>query len=251
MPRMAWDPIDDNTFTGDLPMDAFGAALARAAAQFAAANQRLPLTAELADALRSAIREAADVSNQGDADRMLARWSNLPRIAPTAHTPRAASGDILQIPYGGDGAKQVLARVLFAPTDQRPGPGYGLCLVVHDLDVPAAIDAVRAAPLLLRPFHVDHEEISEGRWRIVGHVEPDDTELPLFARQRPNGKGGWRTGLEDYFGAEVPDSPAGRARVVEPIAGSASHVVIAIRMLRRLIGWLPSYAEQFELTRPS
>jgi hypothetical protein len=232
-------------------MDAFGAALARAAETFAAANQRLPLTAEVADALREAIREARDVSRSEAADRLLARWCNLPRIVPSTPRPRAKAGDIVQIPYGGDGAKHVFARVLFAPSKQHPGPGLGLCMVVHDLDAPAPLDAVRASPLLLRPFHIGEDEIAEGRWRIVGHVEPHDADLPVFASQIPNGAGGWRSALHDYFRAEVPDTPANRARVVEQSVGPASHVVVAIRMLRGLVGWLPSYAELFQLARPS
>ncbi len=247
---MAWDPLDDDTYTGDLPMDAFAAALGRTAERFTATNQRLPLTAEVADALLDAIHEAREVGRAGEADALLARWRMLPRVVPTEKRPRAQAGDILEIPYGSDGARRIVARVLFTPSKKQPGPGLGLCIVVHDLDAPVAVDAVRAAPLLIGPCHLGDDEIVEGRWRIAGHVEPDDAELPLFACQLPNGKGGWRNALRDYFGTEVPDTPENRARVAEASVGSPSHVVVGIRMLRGLTRWLPTYAESLHLRRP-
>jgi hypothetical protein len=95
---MAWDPLDDEAYSGDLPMDAFGTALARAAEVFEATEKRRPYTSELAEALLAAIRAAAEgtIGQRERADELLARWIALPRSATKTKRPRAKAGDILR-----------------------------------------------------------------------------------------------------------------------------------------------------------
>jgi hypothetical protein len=244
---MAWDelPGDGNEYTGDLPMDAFGGALDQARDAFKKAAGRLPYASELAEAMARALAASPEVTGQDRSEGLLARWRAMPRTAGKKR-PRVSAGDIVRIPYAANGARHIYARVLFTPprskSDPRRGPGLGVCWVVHDLDAPAVGDiepaAVRSSPILFGPFHADEAAVHEGRWRIVGHVEPDDADLPTLGVRLGSPP---RDVLNDYFGTEIPNTPENIARKGSHSCGSGAGAVRLIRMLRGALRRMTAY----------
>jgi len=248
---MAWDPLpgSEDEYSGDLPMDAFGSGLRAASDAFQQAAGRCPYASELAEAMARAIAATPDIGagERAKADALLARWLAMPRSGG-GKRPRTAAGDIVRIPYATDGTRHIYARVLYVPSrgkQARRGPGLGSCWVVHDLDAPARgeIDPaiVRSAPLLMGPFHIGNDEVSAGRWRVVGRVEPDDTELPTFGSLLLLGGGATRDVVKDYFGTELLDTPENQARMASHSVGPPGGIVTVIRMLRGLLRWVPAY----------
>jgi hypothetical protein len=258
---MAWDPLprlgacDGDEYGGDLPMDAFGASLHAASEAFQQAAGRRPYTSELAEAMARAMANATDIGAREQSDARLARWLAMPRIGG-GKRPRVAAGDIVRIPYAMDGARHIYARVLFVPSrgkQARRGPGLGSCWVVHDLDAPSRgeIDpaTVRSAPLLMGPFHIGNDEVSAGRWRVVGRVEPDDAELPTFGSLLLLGGGATRDVVKDYFGTELSHTPENQARMASHSVGPPSGIVTVIRMLRGVLRWVPAYGAGLAVRR--
>jgi hypothetical protein len=248
---MAWAPLGEgDDYSGDAPMDAFGAAVRAIAGLWSSRTGRLPSTAELARCLREAFAQAPEgsVLERDTLDAHLKRWleaQSAGKARKKRVKPRA--GDLLRIPYAADGARAAYARVLFVPEKEGPqGPGLGICVVVLDRDVcPGdAPEQVLDAPWLLGPFHPNDSLIREGVWEVLGNVplRGRERELPYFAMQTwDSGTGQFGPTLQDYFGHPVEDTPENRARVVKAAVGGSTSVVPAIRALRGLGRWLDGY----------
>jgi hypothetical protein len=259
---MAWDVLSksrtdgvDEEYSGDTPMDAFGGALRKIAAECTDRTGRTPSVAELVDAVTAAIEgaPAGSVLDPATASARLAGWREAiasAKAAPKRQRPK--QGDVLAIPYAGDGKTEIYGWLLFAPKKDLPSPGLGVCLVVLDRDVRGGerseggevaddLAEVVRAPLLLGPLHPNDREIREGEWRIVGNVSGDfDAMLPTFAVQARRGNE-WVHVVRDYAGNDVEDTPANRARVREQAVGGAGHLPLAIRALRGMGRWLDGF----------
>ncbi len=249
---MAWDPLGTSAelgvaeYSGDPPFDAFGAALRDVAARCGESLGRLPTVAELVAALDGALAgaPAGSIYDPQSVAAGLAGWRRaIAAASPAPRRQRVKVGDVLAIPYAGDGATEVYGWVIFVPRKGTPSPGLGVCVVVLDRDVrdgDELAEVVRARPLL-GPLHPNDREIREGAWRIVGNVVGDFAAmLPCFAAQVRRDSS-WAHVLQDYGGAEVEDTPANRARVREKSVGGAGSIPLAVRALRGDGRWLAGF----------
>jgi hypothetical protein len=249
---MAWDSIGRSAnlgveeYSGDASLDAFGGALGRIAAQCTERHARLPEARELVLALASALAEApaGSVLDPENAASRLAPWrAAVDDAKPAPRRQRARAGDVVAIPYAGDGKTEVYGWVLFVPKKDVPSPDLGVCVVVLDRDVRDGDDVIEVvrAKVLLGPLHPNDREIREGTWRILGNVAGDfDALLPRFEVQSWKGKS-WVNGLRDYAGKDVEDTPANRARVRDMSVGGADSSPLAVRSLRGMGRWLAGF----------
>ena len=237
---MAWDPIGNDEYSGDTPMDAFGGALSKAAAECEAKLGRLPRTQEIVEAFADVLA-SAPAGTVRDPEKAEARLANIRRAVanarPTPKRQRAKTGDVLAIPYAG--AKEIYGWVLFAPARGERSE-FGVCVVVLDRDVRPGDDLAEVvrSKVVLGPVHPNDREICEGLWRIVGNAAGDfDALLPRFETTVPrNGK--MVKILRDHLGKEVEGTPENRARVCSPSVGGARWLMCAARALRGEGRWL-------------
>lgn len=161
---MAWDPIGNDEWTGDVPFDAFSAALRKAAAHFGEGANRKPYAAELARAMAQAIAARHEsVRDAARAPDLLAQWLALPRVE-SAPRPEVRAGDVLRIPWTSGGRAQVYGWV-------RSTAPRGMQLVVYDLDVPPDGDLgetdLDRTRLMFGAVDVGDEAVKDGRWTIA------------------------------------------------------------------------------------
>jgi hypothetical protein len=239
---MAWDPLDDGLYSGDAPMDAFGAAMQSVADAFEKHAGRLPTVAEVVAAFEVALRNApaGTLIGADTLDAELAPWRAAKRRKDPKRPRKARVGDILAIPYAPDRA--VYARVIHVPDRARPETmGLGICVVVLDRDVAPGddLETVPDAPWLLAPTHPNDRLVREGEWQIVGNVAPRGREqlLPLFRTTVGNPRDGFRQIAMDYFGGEYALTETNLTRIVSPSVGGDYLVAEAVRAKRGLGPW--------------
>lgn len=250
---MAWDPISDDLYSGDVPMDAWGGAMSRVAALLTERIQRKPRLPEVVDVFGQVLAAAPARRLSPGPSRSL-DWLRAAAVGPEVEPPadeRLLTGQVVSVPYDPDG-RAVIGLVLYgAEIKGREGaPGLGPCVVVLDLEASELrdLDEVRSAPWLLRPFHPG----SRQDWPRLGRVaiEPDPAVLPLLAAwESPSGTQRsydgcfappeWPRVLRDYFGQVVPSSPEAEARVISQSVGGFYGVSVSIRHLRGLCRSLP------------
>jgi hypothetical protein len=196
---MAWDPLggSDELYSGDVPMDAFGEALAQASIAWERDHKRWPTFTELATCFRdAAAASATQIADPEEVPRLLERWLAGPSGARPAHRRIALHpGEVFEVPYARE--RSVYGIVLFvdSPRAPRRGPGIGTLVVICDREVkPGENPAVaREAMMMFEPFHT-FDALAEGRWPILGKVPVDDTMLPRLRRGSE---------VTDYFGEIV------------------------------------------------
>lgn len=243
---MAWDPLDDNEFTGDLPMDAFGGAWAEISKLWQERVGRLPTVSRAADAMRAALVASRAMAGVEPAriDAALERFITTPRAPKVPRRKHPVEGDLLRIPYGGAGSRAVYGRMLYVQSPLR-APNereYLPCCAVLDRDVLADDDiaSVPDAPWLLGPLRVGWEVTNERIWEVIANVplRAGEQELPYFLVGR-NGR--WVT--VDYFDKEVAETPETKSRIRQSTGFDtsssigASEIVQAVRALRGARRW--------------
>lgn len=243
---MAWDPLDKDEYSGDLPMDAFGGAWSQIGEIWQSRVGRLPTVEQAARAMREALSASRAMAGIDPAriDEALERFINTPRAPKTRRRKRPVAGDLLRIPYGGGGSRAVYGRVLYAqPPVSEPGAREHLpCCAVLDRDVLASDDlaTVPDSPWMLGPLRVGWELTSEKIWEVIGNVplRGAEQDLPYFMV----GRGG-RWIIVDYFDEEVPETPESKARVRQSTGFDTSssigewEIVQTIRAMRGARRW--------------
>lgn len=207
---MAWDPLGNDEVSGDTPMDIFAWALDEAAARCERDAGRLPDVRELAAAFQDALIAAG--YDEVEVREKLARFfvPSIPRERPDAPPRRA--GQVLRIPYAGDGARAVYGRILFVPEGDTKSSD-GICVVVLDRDVEPGDDLAELpdARWLVGPIGTDDMLIRSGVWEVIGELPLRGRELllPIYEHYTPRGPL-----LVDYLGAPLEDTPENRSRLM-------------------------------------
>lgn len=239
---MAWTPVGDGRYTGDVALDAWSGALDDAAEATTRASGRKPVLAELLDALQ-AVLDAHGLRAEGHSLAVLRAAAAAPE-PPMAPSAKPQTGEVLAIPY--DEGRHVAGLVLLGDDGRKlPGnPGLGPCVAAFDLDLPDGSlpdpDVLRRTPWLVPPFH----PATVDGWPRLGRVAipVDRAVLPHFtAGERPGRSGrvyttpyppGYERVVRDYFGDRVEPGPGDADRTVPAHVGGFDAVRGAIRARR-------------------